>query len=154
MLKKALIAAVAGLIVCGGSAASAKTLKYTFHGFCDGVILTETGGNIFAGTHAGCTNNDPAGGFLVKVAKGSPIKYAAIATSDTIHSTTVYTFYLDLKGLSWFLYDSDGVNFNLINSGTLDNGPPSPRAGQVASTAPGAHRHLIQGPLPLPNQNH
>jgi hypothetical protein len=152
-LLKATLLATAAIAVGGlASSATAKTLKYTFGtvsggAYCDGLTLTQatTGHPTWGGTHTGCTNSDPAGGYNVKVNGGSNLD---IATTDTLTGATqAYTFFLNLTQHYWYLYDTTGGVFAQINSGPLINGAPPATArvgGRKASTAPNPKGKLDQ----------
>jgi len=147
--------AVAAATITVGALASpvmAKTLTYTFGtvsggAYCDGLTLTQAtvGHPTWGGTHTGCTNNDPAGGYNVKVNGGPNLD---IATTDTLSGATqAYTFFLNLKQQYWYLYDTSGGVFAQINSGPLIKGaPPAAKAPGVrkASTAPHPKGQLDQ----------
>ena len=133
-LLKATVLATAAIAV-GALAAPvmAKTLTYTFGiagggVYCDGITLTQatTGHPTWGGTHTGCTNNDPAGGYDVKVNGGANLD---IATTDTaIGNTSAFTYFLNLKQQYWYEYQTIGGVFEQTNSGPLIRGAPPAKA--------------------------
>ena len=144
-LKATVLATAAIAVGALASPVMAKTLTYTFGisaggAHCDGVTLTQAtvGHPTWGGTHTGCTNNDPAGGYDVRVNGGMNLD---IATEDSLNnpSAGAYTFFLNLKQQYWYLYDTvDGV-FAQFNSGPLIKGVPSAKT-------PGVHK-----PATVPN---
>jgi hypothetical protein len=86
MIKSALLAATAAILLCSVGSASAATVKYTFDGYCDGLTLKESGG-LATGTHTGkkCTGGegDYAGGFSGKKVLGSVDTEWVITTGET-----------------------------------------------------------------------
>jgi hypothetical protein len=144
LLNATLLATAAIAVGALASPVMAKTLTYTFGtvdggAYCDGLTLTQAtvGQPTWGGTHTGCTNNDPAGGYNVKVNGGANLD---IATTDTaIGNTSAYTYFLYLKGNEWFEYQTiDGV-FEQTDGGPLINGAPPAKA------LPGA-KHSGQDP--------
>lgn len=153
LLKATVLATAAIAIGALVSPAMAKTLKYTFGtvsggAYCEGLTLTQAtvGHPTWGGTFTGCTNQDPAGGYDVKVNGGMNLD---IATTDSLNnpSAGAFTFFLNLKQQYWYLYDTSGGVFAQINSGPLIKGaPPAAKAPGVrkASTAPHPKGQLDQ----------
>ena len=117
----------------------AKTLTYTFGisgggTHCDGVTLTQAtvGHPTWGGTHTGCTNNDPAGGYDVKVNGGANLD---IATTNTLDGPYEMTFFLNLKQQFWYLYEVEGGDFQQIDSGPLIKGAPPAKSPPGAKAA-------------------
>ena len=116
------------------SPALAKTYAYTFgtpssEPYCDGLTISGGDGG-WSGNHTGsCTDNDPAGGFTVKIGGA---KYIDISTTDNASDPGVAeTFLLQPKTGAWYLYINQGLGsgFEFINEGQLIKGaPPSVRA--------------------------
>jgi hypothetical protein len=137
-LKATVLATAAMAAGAFASPTLAKTLTYTFGSvdggaYCDGVTLTTVNNATYGGTHTGCTNNDPAGGYNVKVNGGANLDIATTFTSDG--DTDAYTFFLYLKGNEWFLYHTVNGVFTQINSGVLINGAPvSPKGAHLKSS--------------------
>jgi hypothetical protein len=141
-LSRATVLATAAIAV--GALASpvmAKTLEFTFGiagggAHCDGLTLTQVKNppeNLsYGGTHTGCTNNDPAGGYAVRVNRGNNLD---IATTNTTISPNAWTFFLNLESNEWFLYEIGGGVFQQIDSGPLIAGPPPPKARVGAKPA-------------------
>jgi hypothetical protein len=128
----ALLATAAFALAALASPTMAKTLKYTFGisgggAYCDGITLTQAtvGHPTWGGTHTGCTNNDPAGGYDVKVNGGPNLD---IATTDTVDGPNEMTFFLNLKQQFWYLYEVVGGDFEQIDSGPLIKGVPPTKA--------------------------
>jgi hypothetical protein len=145
LLKATVLATAAIAVGALASPVMARTLKYTFGtvsggAYCEGLTLTQAtvGHPTWGGTLTGCTNQDPAGGYDVKVNGGMNLD---IATTDSLNnpSAGAFTFFLNLKQQYWYLYDTSGGVFAQINSGPLIRGVPSAKA-------PGAHR-----PATMPN---
>ena len=142
-LKATVLATTAIAVAALVSPVMAKTLRFTFGtssgaALCDGLTLTlaPTGHPTYGGTHTGCTNGDPAGGYIVRV-NGGP-NYD-IATTDTLNVPTVgaITYFLYLPTNQWFLYETiDGAFFE-VNEGILIKGAPPSKAprGAKSSTA-------------------
>jgi len=152
LLKTTVLATVAIAIGALASPVTAATHKFTFASpsgaaYCDGLTLTRatSGHPTWGGTHTGCTNGDPAGGYIVRV-NGGP-NYD-IATTDSLNAPTVgaLTFYLNLPSNQWFLYETiGGLNYQ-VNNGILINGAPPAKAerGVRPSTAPNPKGKLDQ----------
>ena len=138
-LKTAVLATAAIAAAAFAAPASAKTLNYTFTGYCDGISLTADGVT-YAGERTGCLS-DVAGGIAIKI-PGGPTKYLDISTSAG-GAIPVYTFLLDVPALEWWAYDVSGGSFVLVNSGTLTKGSPKalpPGAAKMpASTTKSSH---------------
>jgi hypothetical protein len=131
--KAALLASAALAVGAIATSASAGTIKYTFAGFCDGLTLTQDGVT-YGGTHTGCTDNDAAGGVIMKV-KGNPTTYVDIATSNAADLPgVVLTYFLDLPAKAWFLYETSGGVFTDIQNGTLTKGAPESPRGLHSTT--------------------
>jgi hypothetical protein len=152
LLKATVLATTAIAVGALASPVMAKTLRFTFGtvsggSYCDGLTLTQatTGHPTWGGTHTGCTNNDPAGGYDVKVNGGANLD---IATTDThTGATQAYTYFLNLQQHYWYLYDTSAGVFAQINSGPLVNGAPPADArvgARKASTAPNPKGKLDQ----------
>ena len=125
ILKAAIVATSILAVGAFASAASAKTLKYTFGNsaggtYCDGVTLTQSGVT-WAGFHTGCSDDAVAGGISMKVS-GNPNKYVYVSTTDAPSSTTVEDFFLSIPAQEWFLYEVSGGVYTEINSGPLVHG--------------------------------
>jgi hypothetical protein len=129
MIKTALLAATAALLVFGVNSASARTVKYTLTGYCDGLTLTETAGTA-TGTHTGsdCTDGegDYAGGFSGKRVQDSDDTQWIVTTNDPSIPGTSEIFVLDQTAMTWQVWEenSNTTAFYLYNSGTLTDGPP------------------------------
>jgi hypothetical protein len=144
LLKAGVLATAAIALGALASPVMAKTLTYTFGNasggaYCDGITLTQAtvGHPTWGGTHTGCTNSDPAGGYSVYVNGGANLD---IATTDTLTGATqAYTFFLNLKQQYWYLYDTTSGVFAQINSGPLIRGAPpaakTPGAGKSSTAA-------------------
>jgi hypothetical protein len=129
LLKAAALSTAALCLGALASPAAAKTLTFTFGNasggsYCDGVTLTQatTGHPTWGGTHTGCTNNDPAGGYDVKVNGGPNLDIATTFSSDG--DTDAFTFFLNLKQQYWYLYRTTSGVFAQINAGPLIKGAP------------------------------
>lgn len=140
-MKTLLLASAAVAVGAIAPSASAGTLNFTFDGFCDGVSLVKSGVT-YGGERTGCVT-DPAGGVAMKV-KGNPTKYIDYATSDS--GSGVFTFFLDVPALQWFVYDTSGGVFSLINSGTMTAGAPQAKGNLKSSTSSKA-THPLSGPF-------
>lgn len=119
-LKTALVAGatlVAGAIT---SSASAHNVNFAFTGFCDGIQMAQSGVT-YGGARTGCVT-DAAGGVSMKVS-GNPTKYILYSTSDA--GSGVFTFFLDVPALTWYVYETTGGVFTEINSGTMTKGSPA-----------------------------
>jgi hypothetical protein len=144
LLKTTLLATAAIAVGALASPVMAKTLTYTFGiagggAYCDGLTLTQatTGHPTWGGTHTGCTNNDPAGGYNVRVNGGANLD---IATTDTkAGNPDAYTYFLNLKQQYWYEYQTIGGVFYQTNSGPLIRGAPP-------ATAPLGAKHSGQDP--------
>jgi hypothetical protein len=138
-LKAAVLATAAIAAAVFAAPASAKTLNYTFTGYCDGISLTSDG-VAYAGERTGCLS-DVAGGIAIKI-PGGPTKYLDISTSAN-GVIPVYTFLLDTSALEWWVYDVSGGSLTLVNSGTMTKGTPKalpPGAAKMpSSTTKSAH---------------
>ena len=141
-LKSALLATAAIAVGAMVSPTVARTLTYTFANtsgvaYCDGITLTDTSG-AYAGTHTGSclSSNDPAGGFTAKIG-GKFIE--AGTTYDGV--APEYTFYLDTRGMAWYLYSAEGTTWTEINDGVLLKGAPpaSQKGSKNTSRNAGAH---------------
>lgn len=131
------------------SPAMAKTLTYTFGvtgggAHCDGLTLTQAtvGHPTWGGTHTGCTNNDPAGGYNVRVNGGPNLD---IATTNTTIGSEAMTYFLNLKQQFWYLYEVDGGDFQQIDSGPLLRGAPPAKA--LPGAKPAGQNPRPQGKL-------
>ena len=139
---KTKLALTALLVLASATAVEAKTIKYTFGisgggTYCDGLTLTQNGVS-WGGTHTGSciVDQDQAGGLEIKVIGGST-KYLDIATSQEAEAPgTVETFFLDLKGQAWYLYETTGGAYTLINSGPLIKGAPPAQSGAKLASSP------------------
>lgn len=141
VMKTLLLASAAVAVGAIAPSASAGTLRYTFTGFCDGIKLTKAGVT-YGGERTGCVS-DPAGGVAMRV-RGNPTVYIDYATAD--NGTGTFTYFLDIPGLQWFLYDTQGGVFTEINSGTLTAGPPPAEVGLKSSSSSKA-KHPLSGPF-------
>ena len=148
--KAAVLATAAIAVGALASPVMAKTLTYTFGisgggAHCDGLTLTQatTGHPTWGGTHTGCANNDPAGGYDVKVNGGANLD---IATTNTTIGPNAITFFLNLKQQFWYAYEVVGGVFQQVDSGPLIKGapPPQARVGATPAGSPNAKGKLDQ----------
>ena len=121
IVKTALLASAALVVGAIAPSASAKTYNFAFTGYCDGVTLTTPDKQSYGGNRTGCVT-DQAGGVAMKV-KFNPTPYVDYAASDG--GTGAFTFFLNIPALTWYVYDTSGGVFTLINSGTMTNGSPA-----------------------------
>jgi hypothetical protein len=139
------VAVLATAVIAIGAMASplmARTLTYTFGetgggAHCDGITLKTSNGITYGGTHTGCTDNDPAGGYKVKVNGGSNLD---IATTNELSESSygALTYFLNLEQNEWYLYITSGGVFGQIDSGPLIAGAPplNARAGATPTGSP------------------
>ena len=137
MIKPAILAASAAIFACSISPASAKTVKYTFEGFCDGVTLKEVSG-VATGTHtgSGCGGGEGgyAGGFSAKKVLGSVDTEWVVTTTDTSGAAgLIELFTIDQTAMTWKLYEETGksAGFAYYSSGTLTEGVPPEAASRI-----------------------
>jgi len=133
-LSKATLLATAAIAVAAvASPLMAKTLTYTFGSsaggaHCDGITLTTTNhGLTYGGTHTGCTDNDAAGGYKVKV-NGGPNLDIATTNEASESSYGALTYFLNLQQNAWYMYITSGGVYEQIDSGTLIAGAPEAKA--------------------------
>jgi len=130
MLKGILIVAAAALVFCGIGSASAKTVRYTFDGSCDGLTLSEVSG-VATGTHTGkkCTGGegDYAGGFSGKKVLGATDTDWVITTQDTGGATgMIEVFIIDQTAMTYTLYEetANTGEFAYYGAGSIVDGAP------------------------------
>jgi hypothetical protein len=151
MKKSLMLGAMALVAAASVSAASAKSYEFGFYtpsggAYCDGLKFKAAGG-VAVGEHiydqTYCTYpNAYAGGLLGSVPSLGAGKWYSLAGSqasgDGLPDTYTLVYYANVKSLTWALaYESTAysVPFTVINSGTLQSGPP------FAHVSPG-HKNL------------
>ncbi len=138
MNKTLLLPAAAAMLICGIAPAYAGTVRYTFVNSsgttCNGITLTETS-TTAVGENTGCSDPDYAGGFpgrLVRLEGDSDKQWVITTTQMISNPGHVYVFVLDQKALTYQLWQEDttnGVTFQLLNSGSLKRGAPPTEVG-------------------------
>jgi hypothetical protein len=133
LMKMALLGTVALGLGAIAPAASAKTIRLAFTGYCDGVTLKSTDNQSYGGHRTGCAT-DQAGGLAVKV-KFNPTPYVDYATSD--NGVGTFTFFLNIPTKTWYLYETTGGVFTETNSGAFTYGLPAalPPGASKSSTS-------------------
>jgi hypothetical protein len=122
MTKKIAIAAMLFFGVLASASAHAQSFNVSLDGFCNTFALTISGFEIY-GTRGGCGYTDIDGGAVAHVGTPTKLYYT---TSDSNDLNELFNWYFTKpkknKG-NWYLYESLGSSYTLINSGTYTQTP-------------------------------
>ena len=122
MTKKIAIAAMLFFGVLASASAHAQAFNVSLDGFCNTFALTISSWEIY-GTRGGCGYTDIDGGAVAHV--GTPAKlYYLTNDSNDLNEQFSWFFTKPKKSKGfWYLYESTGSAYSLINSGTYTQTP-------------------------------